>query len=128
MNLSASAAYLPSYVSPNMAAALTGHSGRSIRRMVKAGVLPSEGGTWQRIPLAALEQITGKTITPEMYLKADRQLDRWRAQQAAYNRTRNQLPDRSDKGAHPQPNVTAAGVAADNGVHAAIELAESEPE
>jgi hypothetical protein len=101
-------AYLPTHASPNMAAALTGLSSRAIRRMLRAGLLPSEGDTWQRIPLAALEQMLGRPITPETYLEADRRLDRARAKQATYNRTRTS-PKAQDKDTLNRPISLRAG-------------------
>src|SRR4051812_38428306 len=101
-------ALLPTHVSPSMASALTGLSSRLIRRMLRAGLLPSEGDSWQRIALAAVEELIGKPITAEMYLAADRQLDRARAKQAAYNHTRNLSPRAKDKDFSTRP-VTSRG-------------------
>ncbi len=80
---------LPRQVTINTAAALTGRSAKAIRKLVDDGVLPSIGGNlWQRIPLAAVEKLLGRKITPEIYMQAQAGLEQTRQYYRNYSEQR----------------------------------------
>ena len=82
--------YLPAYVSPRLASAITRRSDKAIRRLLTIGVLSDRGpGTRAQIPLADIERLLGRSIDPLEYLLAERSLDPYRQRQRAYNETRD---------------------------------------
>jgi hypothetical protein len=77
---------LPSHVTVNTCAALTGRSPRAIRALIASGVLPVLKGTgpWRRIPMAAVIALRGEGISAEEFLETAGQLGRQRGYWSAY--------------------------------------------
>ncbi|HEX3885315.1 MAG TPA: hypothetical protein VHW66_21850 [Stellaceae bacterium] len=71
-------ANLPETISANVTAALLGRSPRAVARLVADGVLPAGGNHWRRIPVAAIEAITGRPVTAAEYLAARAKASRTR--------------------------------------------------
>src|SRR5438045_5738216 len=83
-------AVLPSHVTVNTAAALTGRSPRAIRALITIGVLPVLKGTgpWRRIPMAAVIALRGEPISAEEFLETAGQLGRQRGYWSEYSARR----------------------------------------
>ena len=79
---------LPQTVTVNTASALTGRSPQAIRKLIEDGVLMARGpgGSWLRIPLAAIEELTGRKVTAESYLAAQASLEKRRSYWRGYRR------------------------------------------
>ena len=70
---------LPASVPLNLAAILLGRSIKACRELISAGSLPTvRVGLRREIEVEAIEQKLGFDVSPEMYLYAERQLDRSR--------------------------------------------------
>src|SRR5947207_2510387 len=80
---------LPSHVSVNLAAILSGHSARHVRYLIRAGMLTAEltAGGHRRIAISELERLPMiGPITAAEFLQAERRFDDTRG---TYNRRYN---------------------------------------
>jgi hypothetical protein len=65
---------IPSHVSPNICAALTGFSVKRIRALIHSGQVQHDGdGHWLRVPMREVERMRGAPVTITDWLTADHQ-------------------------------------------------------
>jgi hypothetical protein len=84
---------VPTTLSPTETAAITGRSRKAINGMIDAGLLPAEGRVHRRIPVAAVEVLIGREVTPALLAAAEIELAHLRATQRAYNERRGRPPE-----------------------------------